>query len=146
VNTNCARLMIRTPAALLKIMNNITPDPLFFLGFILCVIFLLGIVKIIIDIIHSLRRKPPLEDEFAKKGELEKLEITTKHELSKLELAIGSMREEMRANYDRVNSNDEIRSSKIHRRIDDVFGAVSEVKGIIKNVPCLRGAKPGCTE
>jgi len=125
---------------------NIHPDPIFFFAFLGCVIFLLGIYKIILDIIQAHRRKPPLEDEFAKKGELEKLEKNTNHELGKLELAIGNMREEMRANYDRVNTNDEIRSSKIHRRIDDVFGAVSELKGIIKNVPCLRGAKSACPE
>jgi len=92
------------------------------------------------------RRKPPIEAEFATKNELGELKTSTKSELGQLENAISSMREEMRANYDRVNSNDEIRSSKIHRRIDDVFGAVSELKGIIKNVPCLRGAKLGCTE
>jgi hypothetical protein len=114
---------------------NITPDPLFFFGFILCIVFILGIVKLIVDIVGSLRRRPPIEAEFA-----------TKAELGKLESEVRSLRDEMRANYDRINANDEIRSSKIHRRIDDVFGAVSELKGIIKNVPCLRGVKPDCPE
>ena len=104
---------------------NIHPDPLFFFAFLGCVIFLLGIAKIIIDIIQSLRRKPPIETEFA-----------TKAELAKLESEVRSMRSEMRANNDHINFNDEKLRLEIkedikgvHKRIDDVLRAVGRLEG-----------------
>lgn len=128
---------------------NINPDPLFFWAFLGCVIFLLLFYKIILDIVQAHRRKPPIETEFEKfatKGELGELKTTTKTDLGKLETEVRSLRTEMRDNYDRINTNDEARSGKIHDRIDDVFGAVRELKGAVQNIPCLRSVKTVCPE
>ncbi len=66
-------------------------------------------------------RKPPIEAEFA-----------TKADLAALKTELQSLRSDFDARLDANNKSGEARASGIHKRINDVFSAVDEMRGTIK--------------
>lgn len=83
-------------------------------------VFALGIVLLVKRIFQ---RRPPLEAEFATKKELQEVK-------SEMRLLSAQMREDSI----RLMAADEMRSAKIHKRIDALVDAVGELRGILKKI------------
>jgi hypothetical protein len=82
-----------------------------------------------LKIIDRNKPVPPLHNQFADKVETEK-------RFTCIEREIDVLRRDTIAGLRENNAAAEARADKIHNRINEVLGAVSELKGVVSKLPC----------
>ncbi len=90
----------------------------------------------ILRIIDYFKPKPPLHNQFADKVDTEKrfiaLEKNTEKRFDDLEIKIGAVSKEQVRLFENIQNRSEERTGKIHKRIDDILQAVSEMRGELR--------------
>jgi len=87
------------------------------------------------------RRTPPIESEFATKAELDAVRSSLDTRFSNLDKRLENMQQEFTRSANYNARAEESRAGKIHNRVDLILGAVSDLNGTIRNLPCLKGGK-----
>lgn len=76
-----------------------------------------------------LRRKPPIEAEFATKRELAQFRDEKSKEIHQLKLDLDDIRKQIRIDYENIQRAAEARASGLHVRINAVLEGLAELKG-----------------
>jgi hypothetical protein len=89
----------------------------------------IGFAWVIVQIIQSFRRTPPIDAQFATKQELAELRKDFTDSLSELERKLDHNAEKIDTDLNRHNQQAEERARKIHGRVDQVLAGISKIQG-----------------
>jgi len=113
------------------------PDPNTYsaLGWlVVCLAALFHIVNQGKNFFAGFKEQPAPATTYATKEEVKLLKTEIKERFTEVDRELGTIRDQLRADHASILAAGEQRASKIHDRIDDVLGAVSELRGAVGQI------------
>jgi hypothetical protein len=89
----------------------------------------LGGLWLIIQIVQSLRRSPPIDREFATKDEVALIKEEVGARIDNLEVHFDDLKAALEVGLKTIGKDAALSDSKLHHRVDQILAVVSEIRG-----------------
>lgn len=103
---------------------------------------LLACVATVAHLVRTSRRTPPIEVEFAPRGEINRLDTRIREVESDVSGKIDGLRGALQTMYEKIERSDEARTSGLHNRLNQIAENVAELSGTLREHISKDGGRP----